>query len=219
MKSFFRTLLCAVLSAPVLSAQAGFFIPKDTTMVMGMYSPDAHTVEAMHGLSRSLSIAAGHHRYKSDDGSKDRRFTTVQAAYLVNRSFYSDGVSNLYVFGGPVLAKSDELVDDKFGIQAGVWADYETRRIYVRASVQRHDAGKVEQTVTTGQALWAPYAADYEDIATWFGVQLQRRTQLSDETQITPMVRFYQRTWWVDAGASVNSEHRGDIYLNVMLLF
>jgi len=188
-------------------------------MLMGMYSPDAQSFDVMHGLSRNVSVAAGWHRYKSDDGSKDRRFTTVQAAYLLNRSYYADGVSNLYVFGGPVSARSDELADDKTGIQAGAWGDYETRRIYVRASVQRHDVDIVEQTVTTAQALWAPYAADYEDVATWFGVQLQRRTHLSEHTQVTPMVRFFQRTWWVDAGASVNDQHRGDIYLNIMLLF
>ena len=220
MKASIRTLLCAILFALATPASAGFFIPKDTTMLMGMHTPDAQSLELSHGLSRNLSLTGGYHRYLSDDQSKDRRFTAAQAAYLVNRSYYTDGVSNVYVFGGPLAASSgSEFAGTKVGLQAGLWSDYETRRVYVRASIQTHDAGPIRQTVTTAQALWAPYAADYEDIASWLGAQVQRRTRLSETTQITPMVRFFQRNWWVDVGVSVNREHRGDVYINVMFLY
>lgn len=219
MKRFFCAPLCAALFVLAVPARAGFFIPKDSTMLMGMYSPDAQSVELSHGLSRDWSLTGGYHRYESDDRSKDRRFTTLQVGYLLNRTYYTDGVSNVYVFGGPVLARSNELADTRAGLQAGLWGDFETRRVYLRASTQTHDAGPLRQTVTTAQALWAPYAADYEDIASWFGVQVQRRTELSDATQLTPMLRFFQRNWWVDAGVSSNRQHRGDAFINLMFLY
>jgi hypothetical protein len=219
-KVIFGALMCASLLAAPLATRAGFFIPKDTTMLMGMHSPDAQSLELAHGLTRDWSLMGGYHRYRSDDLGKDRRFTAVQLSYLLNRTYQSDGVGNLYVFGGPIVAQSkSELDESKPGWQAGAWGDYETRRIYTRVSIQTHDAGPLRQTVTTGQALWAPYAADYEDIASWIGVQLQRRSHLSDVTQVTPMLRFFQRNWWVDAGISANDEHRGDVFINLMLLF
>jgi hypothetical protein len=219
MKFLLRTLLCAGLLVLAGQAHAGFFIPKDATMTMGMYSPDAQAFELSHGLSRQLSLTAAYHRYLSDDRSKDRRFTTVQLGYLLNRSYHADGVGNVYVFGGPIAARSSETGGTRAGLQAGLWGDYETRRIYLRASTQIHHASSMRQTVTTGQALWAPYAADYEDVASWMGVQVQRRSNLSHATQITPMLRFFQRNWWVDAGISTNRQHRGDAFINLMILY
>ena len=204
------------------TAHAGLFIPKDTTMVMGMYSPDSKMVEASHGFSRDWSAAVGWHHYESDDrGDKEtieRDFYALRATYLALRS-YGEGIANVYVYGGPALAHSNEFEDDKLGAQVGLWADYETRRIYTRIAIQTHWTSQFTQTVTTVQGLWAPYAADYEDVAAWVGVQLERRNGLSNATQVTPLLRFFQRDWWIDAGVSVNETHRGDVFMNLMILF
>lgn len=205
------------------AANAGLFIPKGTSMAMGMYSPDTSMLELSYGFTRDWSGAAGWHRYTSDKSGDDeeieRDFYALRATYLVARSYESDAIGNFYVYGGPAWAESNEFDDGRLGAQMGFWADYETRRIYTRASLTTHWTSEFSQTVITGQALWAPYAADYEDIASWIGVQLERRNGLSDATQVTPMLRFFQRNWWVDGGVSVNSEHRGDVFINVMILY
>lgn len=201
------------------TAHAGLFIPKGTSMAMAMYSPDSQSLEFAHGFTREWGGAIGYHRYLSDDERIEREFYALQASYLALRSYQSDGIANVYVLGGPVLAHSNEVSDDKLGFQAGLWVDYETRRIYTRASIQTHWTSAYSQTVQTVQGLWAPYAADYEDIATWVGVQLERRNGLSNATQVTPLLRFFQRDWWVDTGVSVNGQHRGDVFINLMILF
>lgn len=218
MKIFITAIGCS-LALCAGAAHAGLFIPKDTTMVIGMYAPDAQTFEVSYGFSRDWSGSAGWHRYKNDDGDVQRDFFALRASYLALRLLRSEGIANVYVLGGPALARSDEFEGEKLGAQAGLWADYETRRLYTRVSLQTHWTSAFSQTVLTAQALWAPYAADYEDVASWAGLQVERRNGLSDATQITPILRFFQRNWWVDGGVSVNREHRGDVFINLMLLF
>ena len=215
----FNALACVLGLFAASAAHAGLFIPKGTHMAMAMYSPDSQSVEFAHGFTRDWSGAAGYHRYVSDDERIEREYYALQANYLALRRYQTDGIANLYVVGGPILAHSNETSEDKLGFQAGLWGDYETRRIYTRASVQTHWTSAFSQTVSTAQALWAPYAADYEDVAAWIGLQVQRRNGLSDATQVTPLLRFFQRNWWVDGGVSVNSKHRGDVFINLMLLF
>ena len=209
---FFLALFCASV------AQAGFFIPKGTSMAMFMYTPSSRSFDLTHGFTRDWSATLGWHRYENDDGEDRRDFTLLRANYLLYRGYGSGGIANVYVFGGPAYAEAEDG-DDGLGWHAGLWGDYETRRVYARLSVQTHQVEDVGQTITTGQALWAPYAADYEDIATWVGLQVERRNHLSDATEVTPMLRLFQRDWWVDAGVSVNKAHRGDVFLNLMFLF
>ena len=214
-----QVVACCALSLAAVEVQAGLFLPKNTRMVMGMYSPDAQSLEFSYGFTRDLSGSVGWHRYESDDGDVRREYRVLRANYLAYRAYGEAGIANVYVVGGPAWARDRESGDERLGAQLGFWADYETRRIYTRISSETHWTSAYSQTVNTAQALWAPYAADYEDIASWIGVQVERRNGLSDATQVTPLLRFFQRNWWVDTGVSVNSAHRGDVFLNVMLLF
>lgn len=218
-----RRCALAIAAALPLPASAGFFIPRDVTMFMFSASPDSQMADIAYGVRADLALSAGQSRYRSDDGHIDRRYSTLQANWLIHRDYGADGITNLYLFGGPLLARSSEFAgsgdDTRAGLHGGYWADHETRRIYGRLSTHSYVAGGRSQTVTTAQGLWAPYAADYEDIATWFGLQAERRSGLTDATQITPLLRLFQRRWWVDVGVSVNREHRGDAFVNLMLLF
>ena len=49
----------------------------------------------------------------------------------------------------------------------------------------------------------APYLADYEDVATFVGVQVKRRTN-EPQTEVTPYLRLFKKTRWLDVGMSVN---------------
>lgn len=214
-----RPMLALALGTLSAQACAGFFIPRDITMFMFTASPDAQMAEVAHGLRSNLSIVAGQSRYVSDDETVERRYTTLQANWLVHRAYGEDGIANAYIYGGPLAASGLSYDGTRSGVHGGFWLDYETRRLYTRLSSHLYHAAGQTQAVTTAQALWAPYAADYEDTALWFGLQAERRSGLTDATQMTPLIRVFQRRWWVDVGVSVNREHRGDGFINVMLLF
>ena len=208
------------------AAHAGFFIPKDNWMAMTTVTPDEINLDLAYGIRRDTSVSVGLTRVRepATDTASDKAWRNVwfaQGVYLVKRVSTEDGIGNAYVFGGPILEKREAGGDARAGAQAGVWADYETQRIYTRIKIHGlKSAGgdRWRRNEVVAQAMWAPYAADYEEVASWIGVQGKR---VSDERRIevTPYVRFFRKDWWIDAGVSVDRAHRKDIFVNFMYLF
>ena len=215
------------------AAHAGFFIPKDNWMSMSTFTPDEINLDLAYGIRRDTSVSLGLTRVReaaadTPSGKAWRNIWFTQAVYLVKRVSTEDGIGNAYVFGGPILQQRESGgagpgADTRahVGGQGGVWADYETRRIYARIKIHGlKSAGgdNWRRNEVIAQAMWAPYAADYEDVASWIGVQGKR---VSGERQIelTPYVRFFRKNWWVDAGVSVDRAHRKDVFVNFMYLF
>ena len=208
------------------AAHAGFFIPKDNWMAMTTVTPDEINLDLAYGIRRDTSVSVGLTRVRevaadTPSGKAWRNVWFTQGVYLVKRVSTEDGIANAYVFGGPILEKREAGGDAHAGAQAGVWADYETRRIYTRLKIHGlKSAGgdRWRRNEAVAQLMWAPYAADYEDVASWIGVQAKR---VSDERRIevTPYLRFFRKDWWIDAGFSVDRAHRKDIFVNFMHLF
>lgn len=225
-KACLRTLVAAAISAvATFNAHAGFFIPKDTTMIMGMISPTASMTETSYGVTRDTSVALGVSTMTNAARSYRWQMVHAQATKLVGRLFNEDGIGNAYVFAGPLAARAVETTGcgrdfdgTRYGVHGGVWLDYETRRYYGRASWHGYKTSAFAWNETVAQAMVAPYLADYEDVATFVGVQAKRRTN-EPQTEVTPYLRLFKKTWWVDVGMSVNRAHRKDFFVNVMHTF
>ena len=215
------------------AAHAGFFIPKDNWMAMGTFTPDEINLDLAYGIRRDASVSVGLTRVReaaadTPSGKAWRNVWFAQGVYLVKRVATEDGIGNAYVFGGPILQQRESggagLGADtsaRAGAQAGVWADYETRRIYTRIKIHGlKSAGgdNWRRNEVIAQAMWAPYAAEYEDVASWIGVQ-GKRVSGERQIEITPYVRFFRKNWWIDAGVSVDRAHRNDVFVNFMYLF
>ena len=210
-------------------AHAGFFIPKDNWMAMSAYTPDEINAELAYGLRRDLSFSIGLTRVRepatdTQSGTAWRNVWLAQGVYLLNRTPTEDGIANAYVFGGPLVEQRENGGKAHAGISSGLWFDYETRRVYTRLKLHSLKAFSGEngqnwrRNEVIAQAMWAPYAADYEDVASWIGVQGKRVSDVR-QTEITPYVRFFRKNWWVDAGVSVDAKHRRDVFINFMYLF
>jgi hypothetical protein len=229
----FRTWKGAVVTVGTLvsvnlsgAAHAGFFIPKDNWMAMATVTPDEINLDLAYGIRRDTSVSVGLTRVReaaadTPSGKAWRNVWFTQGVYLMKRVSTEDGIANAYVFGGPILQQREAGGDAHAGAQAGVWADYETRRIYTRLKIHGlksagHDRWRRNEVVA--QAMWAPYAADYEDVASWVGVQ-GKRVSGERRIEVTPYVRFFKKDWWIDAGFSVDRAHRKDIFVNFMHLF
>jgi hypothetical protein len=243
MRTLFATTLVAVTSAMALPSHAGFFIPKGTTMVMGTFSPDEQNYEIAYGFDRRVSGAIGLTRVKEGgDTAPWRNVAMTQFAYLLHRQPTSDGIFNAYVWAGPIAARLETAnpvnasktlrkhsghdvvtplppVDNKtrVGAQGGLWVDFETRLIYTRIKAHGFKTEGWRRNEVVAQAMLAPYKADFEDIASWGGVQVKRVS--GDKTEITPYVRFFQRNWWIDAGVSVDRAHRDNFFFNFSYTF
>ncbi|MFN3629218.1 MAG: hypothetical protein ACK4XK_04030 [Casimicrobiaceae bacterium] len=222
-----KTALALIATGTMLSlapgaAHAGFFIPKDTLMVMGMWTPAERTAEVADGFTRHVSGSVAFvRRFDDFDGGRRREradLVMAQGTLLVYRHQTSDGIGNAYVFGGPLAARFATRGDTRYGVHAGIWADYETRWIYTRASHHAHRYANRTFNETVLQGMLAPYAADYDDIASWGGVQLKKKGGQS-QLEVTPYLRFFSKRWWIDAGVSVNRRNRNDLFINFMHTF
>lgn len=216
-------LVALTAMATSAAAHAGFFIPKDNWMAMTTVTPDEINLDLAYGLRRDLSLSVGLTRVReaaadTASGSAWRNVWFTQGVYLVKRASTEDGIANGYVFGGPILEQREAGGQARLGAQAGLWADYETQRIYTRLKIHGFKSANWRRNEVVAQAMWAPYAADYEDVASWIGVQGKR---VSDErrVEVTPYVRFFRKDWWIDAGVSVDRVHRKDFFVNFMHLF
>lgn len=226
MKHIARLIALAALtasSAHISTAHAGFFIPSDVWMVMTTYTPTEINTDLAYGFNRTTSGSIGFTRVKeaaadTPSGNAWRNLITLQGVYLVKRVPTEEGIGNAYVFGGPIVEKREQGGQQKLGAAAGIWLDYETRRVYSRLKVHGFKSEGWRRNEVVGQLMWAPYAADYDDIASWGGVQL-KRVSGERQTEVTPYLRFFKKTWWVDVGVSVNRNNRNDIFINVMHTF
>ena len=217
--------VAGMIASVTFNAHAGFFIPKDTTMVMGMISPTESMTETAYGFTRDTSAAIGVSTMTNAARSYRWQMVHAQATKLVGRLFNEDGIGNAYVFAGPLAARAIEargfgrdFDGTRLGAHAGVWLDYETRRYYGRASWHGYKTSAFAWNESVAQAMVAPYLADYEDVATFVGVQAKRRTN-EPQTEVTPYLRLFKKTWWLDAGMSVNRAHRRDVFINLMHTF
>jgi hypothetical protein len=227
LRTGFASLALLTAAGMIAPSYAGFFIPKGTTMAMFSLTPDEQNYDLAYGFHRRLSGSVGLTRVREDafapTGAGEakapwRNVFTTHAAYLINRTSTTDGIFNAYVFGGPIVEKlQGDGESAKLGVQSAIWLDYETRRIYTRAKFHAFKSERWRRNEVIAQAMIAPYEADYEDIASWGGVQVKRVS--GDRTEITPFVRFFQRNWWIDAGISVDRKHRNDFFVNFMYTF
>ncbi len=219
----FACTAAVIASVCATTAHAGFFIPSGIWMGMITASPSETNTDLAYGFNRNFSGSIGLTRVKEEAADTAssmawRNLVTLQGSYLLKRMSTEDGIGNAYLFGGPFVEKREQGGRTQPGVAAGVWLDYETRRIYSRLKIHGFKSEDWRRNEVVGQLMWAPYAADYEDIASWGGVQL-KRVSGERQTEVTPYLRFFKKTWWVDAGVSVNRANRKDFFLNVMHTF
>ena len=196
----------AMAAVAAFNAHAGFFIPKATTMVMGMISPTESMTETAYGVTRDTSAAFGVSTMANAARSYRWQMAHAQGTKLVGRLFNEDGIGNAYVFAGPLAARAVEargygrdFDGTRYGVHGGVWLDYETRRYYGRASWHGYKSSAFAWNETVAQAMVAPYLADYEDVATFVGVQVKRRTN-EPQTEVTPYLRLFKKRGGLTSG-------------------
>ena len=80
-------------------------------------------------------------------------------------------------------------------------------RLY-RASGVNNDYGAV-------RAGFSFYEAEYDELQPWFVIEARRMRGLSDETEITPLLRVISRNFFVEAGVNNMRQFR----FNFMYVF
>jgi hypothetical protein len=109
----------------------------------------------------------------------------------------------VFVWGGLGTATGNDFRGSRFDRDVGFQVDYETRRVYTSAMSDLHESGAYSHRVDTAQLGFAPYAHDYEDLATWFVLQARHYTGgLHRGIEYAALIRLFKGGAWLDAGVT-----------------
>ncbi|HZP68150.1 MAG TPA: hypothetical protein VFB32_17740 [Rudaea sp.] len=174
------------------------------TTIMSEYGAGTmEEVQAFYAPYYWLSIGAGYLHLDSDRLDRTRDITYARANYLVHRWNLEDAQANVFVWGGLGSATGNDFRGSKLDRNAGFQADYETRRIYASLMSDLHESSAYSHRIDTVQLGFAPYAHDYDDLATWFVLQARQYTgDLHRGVECAALIRLFKGGAWIEAGVT-----------------
>lgn len=171
-------------------------------MVMQENDETGHTLSLDYTIDPKLAVGL----YAKKEGNQKKDFETVgpQVNYLVKRWNMPDGQANIFSMTGVGVSRYHG--DNEFSAWQSILADYETRRVFTSYELRGMYAGDLEKSVWQRARVGvAPYLANYDDLNTWFMVQVDHHPAKDNTLVVTPLVRFFYKTTLVEAGYSSNN--------------
>lgn len=163
--------------------------------------------QAFHAPTYWLSLGGGYLHLDSDRLDRTRDIAYVRGNYLVHRWNLENAQANVFAWGGLGSARGNDFRGSQLDRDLGVQADYETRRIYLSAMSDLHESAAYSHRIDTLQLGFAPYAHEYDDLATWFVLQARGYSgDLHRGTEWAALLRLFKGGAWIEAGVT-NSGH------------
>ena len=171
-------------------------------------------VQFFHAPRYWYSTGGGWLELDSEDGLKHRHIAYVRANLLAKRWNMPAAQANVFLWGGLGHATGNDFDGGTLARNVGVQIDYETRRFYSAFRSDLQESEHFSHRTDTLQLGWAPYAHDYDTLATWFVVQGRRYTGgIADGTETALLLRLFKGGTWVEFGATT------DGHLQAMAMF
>jgi len=158
---------------------------------------------------------------RADDKTKTRTLEEVTYTRLLNRWNMPHAQANLWFMGGlGALQGEDERAGndqsfDKVMLTPGVQFDYETTRVYFAATHRLYRASDINHDYSAIRAGFSFYETEYDKTQPWFILEARNMNGLSDKIEITPMLRFINKNFFIEAGVNNSREPR----FNFMYIF
>lgn len=171
-------------------------------MVMQENDESGHTVSMDYTITPDYAVGWYDRWEDNERDGKDFSVHGPEFNTLIKRWNLPDGQANIFNSTGAGIA--DRAGRTRGAAWSSILADYETRRIYgsyeVRGMVSDINSS-VWQRARVGVA---PYLANYDDVATWFMVQVDDHPSKRETFAVTPLVRLFYKTTLVEVGYSSN---------------
>jgi hypothetical protein len=123
---------------------------------------------------------------------------------LLKRWNLPDGQGNIFAITGAGEARQGSRNEPTAWLT--LMGDYETRRVYFSYESRFMYARDIEKSAwQRAYAGFAPYLADYEQLNTWLLLRVDHHPAKNDHLIVTPVIRFFYKTIWLEAGYSSNN--------------
>ena len=219
---FFKALLTgAIALANSQYATAGPMGFKDSYMLMGDFNNNWRESFINYAITPRDAFGVSATYMRSDDKTKTRTLEEATYTRLLERWNMPHSQANLWFVGGiGALQGEDEGINsdrnfDKVMFTPGVQFDYETTRVYFQATHRLYRASDINHDFTSARAGFSFYETEYDKTHPWFIVEARNMNGLSDKVEITPMLRFINKNFFVEAGVNNSREPR----FNFMYIF
>jgi hypothetical protein len=215
MKIFFRwPMLLAATLATALShaAPMGF---KDSTMAMGDFGPNWQEAWVNHATTARDAWGAGALWMRSDDQRLTRSLAEANYTHLVKRWNGENSQANIWFFAGVGALRGNDFADSRVLLAPGISADYETPRFYINSTLRLYRAEGINHDFASFRTGFSFYETGYDEVQPWLVVEARRMNNLSDQTEITPMLRLVQKRFFIEMGVSNARQGR----FNFMYIF
>jgi len=200
--------LTALCACPVVSTMSKPIAFADGTTIMAEYGAGTmEEAQAFYAPYYWLSLGAGYLYLDSDVTSRTRNIQDLRANYLLHRWNLDDAQANVFVWGGLGSATGSDFHGTVLDREVGFQADYETRRLYASWVTDLHESPAYSDRIDTLQLGFAPYAHDYQDLATWLVLQARDYSGgIHDGVEYALLVRLFKGGAWVEAGVTQNGK-------------
>ena len=203
MKTPYQLLFCLVLTSIVaVPAPAKPLSYVGGTMVMQENDETGNTLTVDYTFNPHFALGL---YAKRDIGGKEFYTIGPQLNTLIKRWNLPEGQGNIFSMTGAGTARQGS------NSQPAAWvallADYETRRVFLSYEPRLMYAGDIETSFwQRAHVGFAPYLANYDQLNTWLLLRFDHHPAKNDHFVVTPMVRFFYKTIWLEAGYSSNNQ-------------
>lgn len=215
MKKLLLRCLIAAWAAYGCSAHAGPMGFKDSSMAMGDFGPNWREGWVNYAFTARDAVGAGGLYMRSDDKSMRREMAEVTYTRLLQRWNTRDSQANAWFVMGVGGVQGNDFSGTKTLWAPGVQLDYETTRVYVSAAGRLYRASGIKHDYGAVRAGFSFYEVEYEQTQPWLIVEVRRMRELSDKTEITPMLRLINKGYFVELGVNNSRQWR----FNFMYIF
>jgi hypothetical protein len=200
-RSFPGACVALVIATPTIAKPIAF---ADGTTVMAEYGAGTmQELQIFYAPRFNYSVGGGHVDFTSDIDGHTEHISYARLNWLAHRWNLDAAQANVFVWGGAGSATGDTFTGSRIAGNAGLQADYETRRVYgsLKSDLQR--SSRFSERVDTLQLGVAPYKHDYGGLATWFVFQARHYTDnLHSGLETAALLRVFKGGAWVEAGVT-----------------
>jgi hypothetical protein len=192
--------IIAFLRSAVAPAQAKPLSYVGGTMVMQENDETGYTLSIDYTFDPHFALGV---YSKYEIGGNEFYMAGPQLNTLIKRWNLPDGQGNIFSKTGAGMARQGS--NNQPAAWAALLGDYETRRWFFSYEPRFMYAGDIEKSFwQRAHAGFAPYLANYDQLNTWLLIRVDHHPAKNDHFVVTPVLRFFYKTIWLEAGYSSN---------------
>lgn len=209
----------ALLLAASLRSHAGPMGFEDSWMSMGDLGPNWREVFINYAVTPRDAVGLSQTYVRSDDDELSNDLSELTYTRLLRRWNQPESQRNVWFVGGiGALQREDQVANQqntRLAASPGIQADFETTRVYLSAMYRFYRASDINYDYASARAGFSFFEPHYEQTHPWLILEVRRMHDLSEDTEITPMLRLINRNYFIEAGIN----NFGQARFNFMFIF